>query len=52
MRDDYYNFDELSYSAIGEKLNKKYTIGDKVLVRVKNANPMLSEIDFNLIKKI
>ncbi len=52
LRDDYYNFDETNYTAIGERYGKKYKIGDSVLIRVIDAKPQLMEVDFQLIKKI
>lgn len=52
LNDDYYNFDEKNYVATGERYKRKYTIGDNVLVRVKDANPQLMEVNFELIKKV
>lgn len=52
LRDDYYIFDEKNYVARGERLGRKYTIGDNVIVRVKDANPQLMEVNFELIKKV
>lgn len=52
INDDYYNFDEKMYQATGERTGKKFTIGDRVLIRVKDSSPQLMEIDFKLIKKI
>ena len=52
LRDDYYIFDEKNYVALGEKFRRKYTIGDNVLVKVKDANPQLMEVNFELVKKV
>ena len=52
LRDDYYIFDEKNYVASGEKFRRKYTIGDNVLVKVKDANPQLMEVNFELVKKV
>lgn len=50
--DDFYVYDEKNHSVTGERKGKKYTIGDRVLIKVINSNPQLMEIDFELIKKI
>jgi len=52
INDDYYNFDDKMYVATGERTGKKFTIGDRVVVEIEDANPQLMEIDFRLIKKI
>lgn len=46
MRDDYYHFNETSYTLIGERSGKTYKIGDKVRIIVAAANPSLRQIDF------
>lgn len=46
MRDDYYHFNETSYTLIGEHSGKIYKIGDKVRIIVAAANPSLRQIDF------
>ena len=51
MEDDYYNFDESSYSLIGEWTGKKYHIGDEVKVIVARADKEAKQIDFMLTKK-
>ncbi len=50
--DDFYIYDEKNHSVTGERKGKRYTIGDRVLIKVINSNPQLMEIDFELIKKI
>lgn len=52
LYDDYYEYDEKNYTAIGERTKMKFTIGDRVLISVVSANPQLMEIDFELIKKL
>ncbi len=49
MTDDYYDFNEDTMSIIGRRNHKKYIVGDKVKIRVINANKMLKRIDFELI---
>ncbi len=49
MRDDYYYFDEDEYTMVGEVTHKKYRLGDLVKVKVKKANPIKKQIDFEMI---
>lgn len=46
MRDDYYHFNETSYTLIGEHSGKTYKIGDKVRIIAAAANQSLRQIDF------
>ena len=48
MMDDHYNFHEDSYSMVGEKTGKVYSLGQKVNVIVENANKVSKNIDFIL----
>ena len=48
---EYFIYDEERKQLIGEQTNKVYKIGDKVGIRVKNANKLLRQIDFEVIKK-
>ena len=50
--DDYYNYDELTQSLVGERTKGKFTLGDEVLVRVKAASHEAKTIDFEIIKKL
>ncbi len=38
MKDDFYEFDEKNYRAVGRRRKKIYRLGDKVLVRVKKTD--------------
>ncbi len=49
ISDDYYIFDESTYTIIGEATKKTYKIGDTVNIRVAKVNVDLKEIDFELI---
>lgn len=49
ISDDYYIFDESTYTIIGEATKKTYKIGDTVNIRVAKVNADLKEIDFELI---
>ena len=46
LRDDYYVFDQESYELRGEMTKKVYKLGDKVRVRVADADKMLKTVDF------
>lgn len=52
MKEDYYIFDEMSYTIIGERTKKTYRIGDSVKIRVSKVNVDLKEIDFEILEKI
>ena len=48
LDDDYYEFDEKTYSINGTTTDKKYRLGDKIQVKVKRVNQEKREIDFTL----
>ncbi len=50
--DDYYTFDEQTLSLVGEKKKKRYSLGDRVLIKVKSASKEESTIDFQVIGKV
>ena len=52
MSDDYYIYDEMTYTIIGERTKKTYRIGDPVRIRVENVNIDLREIDFKILHKL
>ena len=52
LRDDYYVFDQESYELRGEMTKKVYKLGDKVSVRVADADKMLKTVDFELVSDI
>ena len=49
---EFFHYDEKSMSVIGEKTKTKYTIGDRVLIKVVRANKEEQTIDFEIIKKM
>lgn len=51
LGDEYYIYNEETRQAIGERTNKIYKIGDKVKIRVVDANKLLRRIDFEMIEK-
>ena len=52
LRDDYYVFNQESYELCGEMTKKVYKLGDKVSVRVADADKMLKTVDFELVSDI
>jgi len=50
MKDDYYVFDEKAYALIGEISKHRYTLGDEVMIRVKNTDLVKRYLDFELVK--
>ena len=49
MTDDHYIYIEDTYSLIGTKNKRGYRLGDKVRVRVKDANKYSKTVDFELV---
>ena len=52
LRDDYYIFDQETYELRREMTKKVYKLGDKVCVRVADADKMLKTVDFELVADI
>ena len=52
LRDDYYIFDQETYELRGEMTKKVYKLGDKVRVRVTDADKMLKTVDFELVSNV
>ena len=50
LGDEYFIYHEETKQAIGEHTNKIYKIGDKVKIRVIDANKLLREIDFEIVE--
>ncbi|MFK7813780.1 MAG: ribonuclease R [Maribacter sp.] len=51
IKGDYYIFDEKEYAIRGERTKKTYTLGDEVVVMVKNSDLVKRHLDFALIGK-
>ena len=49
LGDDYFIYDENKKTLLGERTKVSYKIGDRVRIRVKNANKILRQIDFEII---
>ena len=52
IKDDYYTFDEKQYALVGATTHSLLQLGDEVIVKVKNADLVKKQLDFNFIKKI
>ena len=49
MSDEFYHFDEEEYAAVGARSGRKFVLGDKVRIRVKNADLRLKQLDFEMV---
>ena len=49
MWDEYYIYNESDKSLIGEKTNRIFKIGDKINIRVIEANKQLRKVAFELV---
>ena len=49
MQGDYYQFDEESYAIVGKSTGRRYTMGDKVWIRVLRASLEQKIIDYELV---
>ena len=52
LLDDYFIYDEERMTLTGEKSNIRYTIGERVKIKVVAANKQAKTIDFKIIKKM
>jgi ribonuclease R len=50
LPDDYYIYDETTFSIIGRKNKRGYRLGDEVKIRVVSANKEKRTIDFEVVK--
>jgi len=48
--DDYYFFDEESFSIVGKGNNRRYRLGDNVKIQVKRADLVRKQLDFSLVE--
>jgi len=49
MRDDYYHFNATTFSLIGERTGKKFTLGQKIMIQCIKANRFQKSVDFAII---
>lgn len=50
MTDDFYELNEKLYAVVGQKTGNKYSLGDKVRVKLVSADPERKTLDFALVK--
>ena len=49
MKDDFYELNEKLYAIVGKSTGKKFSLGDKVRVKLMSADPEKKVLDFTLI---
>jgi ribonuclease R len=49
LTDDFYQFDEKTYSLIGQRKKQVYRLGDPVKIKVMRANLEKKQLDFALV---
>jgi len=49
IKEDYFEFDEKNYCVIGKSTHQKFTLGDKVKIKVEKTNLEQKIIDFSLV---
>ena len=52
LGDEYFIYDEDRKTLVGEKTKKTYKIGDKVYIRVIDANKITRQVDFEIVEDI
>lgn len=52
LTDDYYHYDDQSYSLIGERTGQIFRIGDSVRIRVSKVNLDERRVDFELVEHL
>ena len=50
LTDDFYEYDEAEFAVIGHRTKRRYTMGDKVSVRVVAANMEKKQLDFEMVR--
>ena len=51
IKDDYYTFDDKQYALVGEVSKNILQLGDEIYVKVKNADLVKKQLDFNYLRK-
>ncbi|MCG9791939.1 ribonuclease R [Flavobacterium algicola] len=51
LKDDYYTFDEKQYAMVGATSEQLLQLGDEIYVKVKNADLVKKQLDFNFIRR-
>ncbi len=52
MKDDFFVFDQTSYSAVGQRTGVTYQLGDEVSVKVKSCDLINKHLDFYLVDAV
>ncbi|MDI5894129.1 ribonuclease R [Flavobacterium algoritolerans] len=52
INDDYYTFDEKQYALTGATSGRLLQLGDEIYVKVKNADLVKKQLDFNFLRRI
>ena len=50
LKDDFYEFDQKSYSMVGKRNKKKFRLGDSVRVKVSRVDVAARQLDFTLVQ--
>ena len=50
LGDDYWNFEKKTYSIVGERTHKRYTLGDSIKFKITSADIEKKMLDFELVK--
>nr|WP_315141863.1 ribonuclease R [uncultured Flavobacterium sp.] len=51
IKEDYYTFDEKQYALVGATSNQLLQLGDEIYVKVKNADLVIKQLDFNFLRR-
>jgi ribonuclease R len=51
IKDDYYVFDEKQYALVGQSTKCLLQLGDEIYVKVKNADLVKKQLDFNFLRR-
>ena len=51
MRDDYYHYNEINKTLVGERTGKIYRMGEEVRIKVIDASKFKKQIDFEIVKR-
>ena len=52
IKDDYYTFDEKQYALVGATSHQLLQLGDEIYVKVKNADLVKKQLDFNFLRRV
>ena len=52
LGEEAFDFDDRNYALVGRKTHHKFSLGDKVQIRVVRANLMQKQLDFEFVKKL